>query len=260
MIVLSPIDPVAFSLGPLAVRWYGLSYLVGLSVAWWLGRYRAKQPNSYLKPAFIEDLVIYSAFGVLIGGRLGYILFYNFQHYLSHPLDIFSVWEGGMSFHGGVLGVICTVFLFSYLKYKDPIKVADFACPCIPPGLFFGRLGNFINSELWGRPTDAPWGVVFPNIGYPPRHPSQLYEALLEGLVLFIILWIYSSKPRKRFGPSGLFLLGYGVARFIVEFYREPDLQLGYIGFNWLTMGQLLSIPMILIGGAMLYYAEKVEK
>ncbi len=257
MLVLPHFDPVALHIGPFSVRWYGLSYLVGILLAWGLGRYRARQPGSYVHPVFLDDLIIYCAFGVLLGGRLGYILFYNLSYYLSHPLDVLAIWQGGMAFHGGVLGVIAAFFVFGHLRYKDPIRLADFICPLLPPGLFFGRLGNFINGELWGRVTDAPWGMIFPGAGPLPRHPSQLYEAFLEGLVLFVVLWWYSSKPRGRFGPSAVFLLGYGLARFVVEFFREPDAHLGYLAFGWLTMGQILCLPMIIGGGILLYIAEK---
>jgi len=248
-------DPVAFRLGPLKIHWYGLMYLVGLSLGWWLGRRRAAALPGW-SPKLVDDLVGYVAVGVIVGGRVGYMLFYHPDLLLNDPISLFRIWEGGMSFHGGLLGVIAALYLFSK-KFNNPFwGVADFVAPLVPIGLFFGRIGNFINGELWGRPTDLPWGMVFPHVDPLPRHPSQLYEAFLEGIVLFLLLHRYIQKPRPRMAPSGLFLLGYGTFRFLVEFFREPDPHLGFIAFGWLTMGQLLSLPMIAFGGLLLFLAK----
>jgi phosphatidylglycerol:prolipoprotein diacylglycerol transferase len=202
-------------------------------------------------------LVFYTALGVILGGRIGYVLFYNFPTFLSNPLMIFKIWQGGMSFHGGLLGVLLAMGLFARKIGKGFFEVTDFIVPLIPPGLFFGRIGNFINGELWGRVSDVPWAMVFqtPGAGDQPRHPTPLYEAALEGVVLFIIVWLYSSRPRPSMAISGLFLLGYGGFRFAVEFFRQPDAHLGFIAFGWLTMGQLLSLPMILCGAIFLVWA-----
>jgi phosphatidylglycerol:prolipoprotein diacylglycerol transferase len=261
MFVHPDFDPVAFSIGPLKVRWYGLMYLVGFTIAWVLGRYRAKRPDSGWQPTQVDDLVFYNALGVILGGRIGYVVFYGFSAFLHNPLMLFKVWEGGMSFHGGLLGVLIAMLLFTRKVNKGFFEVTDFLAPLIPPGLFFGRIGNFINGELWGRVSDLPWAMVFhtPGAGPLPRHPSQLYEAALEGVVLFIVLWLYSARPRPTQAVSGLFLVGYGVFRFVLEFVREPDVQLGYIAFDWLTMGQLLSLPMILFGVWLLVLAYRRE-
>jgi phosphatidylglycerol:prolipoprotein diacylglycerol transferase len=241
------IDPVALQLGPLAIRWYGLSYVAGILLAWWLLNRRA-QRSEHWTPAEVGDLIFYGAVGVIIGGRLGSVLFYNLPYYLAHPLDIFRIWEGGMSFHGGLLGVLVAM-LYAGWKFGKPFfVVSDFLVPVVPVGLFTGRLGNFANGELWGRPTDLPWGMVFRHVDAQPRHPSQLYEAALEGLLLFLLLWFYSKAERPVKAVSGLFLLGYGVLRFLVEFAREPDAATGYLGAEWMTRGQLLSLPMILFG------------
>jgi len=244
------IDPVAVQLGPLAIRWYGLMYLVGIGSGWLLGRMRAKKPGSPVTPAQVDDLIWYLALGVLLGARVGYMLFYDFAALWQDPLRLFAVWRGGMSFHGGLLGTVLGMWWFGR-KHRVPFfSVTDFVCPLAPIGIFFGRIGNFINGELWGRPTDLPWGVIFrdPLAGLMPRHPSQLYEAALEGLLLFAVLWWWSAKPRPMKSASGLFLMIYGASRFVVEFVREPDAHLGYLAFGWLTMGQALSLPMILFG------------
>ncbi len=256
--MLAPdIDPVAIQLGPLKVHWYGLMYLVGFLGAWWLGVYRAKHPGSGWKPQEIADLLFYGALGVILGGRLGYVLFYNLGYYLDHPLEVFYIWSGGMSFHGGLLGVITAMWLYGRRTHRTFFGVADFVAPLTPVGLGAGRLGNFINHELWGRVTDVPWGMVFPNAGSLPRHPSQLYEFSLEGVALFLILWIYARRPRPEASVSGVFLIGYGAFRFLVEFVREPDAQLGYLAFGWVTMGQVLSLPMIFLGAWLLWWAHK---
>jgi phosphatidylglycerol:prolipoprotein diacylglycerol transferase len=241
------IDPVLLSIGPLKVHWYGMMYLFGFLAAWLLGVLRATHRNSWNKDQ-VSDLVLYCALGAVIGGRIGYILFYKLDDYLAQPLDIFRVWEGGMSFHGGMLGVFVAIWLFGNKTNRTFFQVSDFVAPLVPIGLFFGRIGNFINQELWGRVTDLPWGMVFPLAGSAPRHPSQIYEALLEGVVLFLILWFYSARQRPVARISGLFLLLYGVFRFFVEFTREPDDYLGFVALDWMTMGQLLSLPMIIAG------------
>ena len=247
------IDPVAFSVGPIQVHWYGLMYLVGFLGGYWLGVYRASSTPDWDKK-LVSDLLFYIAVGVILGGRLGYVLFYKFSYYLGHPLEIFFVWQGGMSFHGGLLGVLVALFLFGQKTDKTFLNVTDFVAPLVPLGLGFGRIGNFINQELWGKATDFPLAMVFrtdPTL--TPRHPSMLYEAVLEGVILFVIVWWFSSKPRRTGAVSGMFLVCYGVFRFLVEFVREPDAHLGYLVWDWVTMGQILSIPMIGFGLWMLF-------
>ncbi len=267
MLTYPKMDPVALSLGPLKVRWYGLMYLVGFATGWLLGRYRAANsrkglwngPGGVWQAQEVDDVITYCVLGVVLGGRIGYTLFYDLPFFLHHPEQIYQIWNGGMSFHGGVLGFAAAIWLFARRRGKTFAQVCDFLVPMVPPGLFAGRIGNFINGELWGRITDSPIGMVFPgpNAGPYPRHPSQLYEAGLEGIALFLVLWFYTSKRRPSFAASGLFCLGYGVFRFIVEFFRQPDIQLGYIAFNWLTMGQLLCLPMIIGGAAIMLLAYK---
>jgi phosphatidylglycerol:prolipoprotein diacylglycerol transferase len=240
------IDPVALSLGPVQVHWYGLMYLFGFVAAWLLGRLRAERYG--WKVTDVEDLLFYGAIGVIVGGRLGYVLFYDLAANLAQPLNIIKIWQGGMSFHGGLLGVLTAFWWFGRKTNRSFFAVSDFIAPLVPIGLLTGRIGNFINSELWGKVSDVPWAVVFPNGGPLARHPSQLYEAALEGLVLFIILWLYSAKEKPLGAVSGLFLLVYGCFRFLVEFVRIPDLQYGYFAFDWLTMGQILSLPMMIVG------------
>jgi phosphatidylglycerol:prolipoprotein diacylglycerol transferase len=254
MLPYPDIDPVAIEIGPLKMRWYGLMYVIGFLAAWFLGRWRAaRQPWRGWTRDEVDDMITYCILGLIVGARVGYVLFYDLPVFASHPLEILKIWKGGMSFHGGLLGVTAALALFARNRGKGFFEVTDFLVPLAPPGLLAGRLGNFINGELWGRISGAPWAMVFPDreAGPLPRHPSQLYEAALEGVVLFAVLWWFSHKPRPRMASSGLFLLLYGCFRFVVEFTRQPDPQLGFVAFGWLTMGQLLSLPMVL-GGALL--------
>lgn len=257
MITYPDIDPVAIDLGILQIRWYGLSYLAGLAIAWWLLNVRARQSDGYWSSEQVADLVFYCAVGLIIGGRLGSVLFYNLPHYLSNPLDIVMIWRGGMSFHGGLIGALVAIWLFGKKMHKSFFTITDFVGPVVPVGLGLGRIGNFINGELWGKPSDLPWAMVFPSpaAGPIPRHPSQLYEALLEGLILFILLWWFSSRQRPPMAVTGLFFLFYGYFRFMVEFVREPDSNIGYLAGDWLTMGMVLSFPMIIIGIVLLLLA-----
>ena len=248
------IDPVAIQIGPLAIRWYALAYIAGLSLGWWLAQRLVRRPGWQLRPEALDDLLVWVAVGVVVGGRLGYVLFYNLPYYLSHPIEIVFVWRGGMSFHGGLIGVILAAWLYARRRGVSFLEITDVLAAVAPLGLFFGRLANFINGELWGRPTDVPWAIIFPHVGPEPRHPSQLYHAALEGLVLFIVLQILAWRPRDPADAgrlAGLFLLGYGLARSVVELFREPDPQIGYLWGIW-TMGQLLSLPLIAVGLALL--------
>ncbi|MDR5868142.1 prolipoprotein diacylglyceryl transferase [Halomonas koreensis] len=249
------IDPVAISLGPLQVHWYGLMYVVGFLAAWWLGRRRASRIG--LNGDDVGDLIFYAALGVVLGGRLGYALFYGLDQWLADPLWIVRVWDGGMSFHGGLVGVLMAALYFARKKHLAFFTLTDFVAPLVPIGLGAGRIGNFINHELPGRVTELPWGLVFPGLGPQPRHPSSLYEALLEGAVLFTVLWWVSATPRRRGLVSGLFLTLYGVFRFGVEFVRRPDPQLGFIAFDWLTMGMLLTLPMIVAGALLMLWSRR---
>ena len=270
------IDPVAVAIGPLKVHWYGLMYLLGFTGFWWLGRLRARRADSVLSPAQMDDLLFYGALGVVLGGRIGYMLFYNLGTLLDEPLSLFRVWDGGMSFHGGFLGVLAAMWLFGRRLGSGFWRLTDFIAPLVPVGLFTGRLGNFINGELWGGPagSDLPWAMQVRCADFmvlcrdklglppgteltPPLHPNQLYEAALEGVVMFLILWLYSARPRPTMAVSALFLVCYGVFRFAIEFVRMPDVQLGYLAFGWLTMGQLLSAPMILAGLALFWFAHQ---
>ncbi|WP_112459577.1 prolipoprotein diacylglyceryl transferase [Vibrio variabilis] len=252
------IDPVLFELGPLSVRWYGLMYLIGFAFALWLANRRADKAGSGWTREQVSDLLFAGFLGVVIGGRVGYVLFYGFEELLQDPLYLFKVWTGGMSFHGGLLGVITAMFWYARKNGRTFFNVADFIAPLVPFGLGMGRLGNFMNSELWGRVTDVPWAIIFPNGGPLPRHPSQLYEFALEGVVLFLILNWFIRKPRPEGSVSGLFLLGYGTFRFMVEYVREPDAHLGLFG-GFISMGQILSLPMVIIGGLMVAWAYKVN-
>jgi phosphatidylglycerol:prolipoprotein diacylglycerol transferase len=259
MIAFPKIDPVAISMGPLKVHWYGLMYLAGFSLAWLLGRRRTREPWRGMRSVDMDDVLFFAVLGIIAGGRFGYLLFYGYQRVLADPLYIFRVWEGGMSFHGGLLGVIIAMWWFARSRGVPFFQVADFVAPLVPPGLFAGRIGNFINGNLWGAPSDLPWAMVFPGqaAGGVARHPSQLYEALLEGIVLFAVLWWFSRAPRPLRTVSGLFLLGYGMMRFIVEFVRVPDSHLGYLAFDWLTMGQILSAPMIVAGALLMMWGYR---
>ena len=248
-------DPVAIQLGPLAVRWYGLMYLIGFALIWAAGRYRiARTPGSVWSAKDLDDALFYGILGTIIGGRLGYVLFYKLSDYAAEPWHIFYVWEGGMSFHGGMLGVILAMAWFARSRRQDWLAVTDFIAPLVPLALAAGRLGNFINAELWGRPASVPWAMVFPNVDSVPRHPSQLYEFALEGVLLFGVLWWFSRRPRPRGAVSGAFLLGYGLLRFLVEFAREPDRYLGTLALG-LSMGQWLSAPMMIVGAALMVWA-----
>lgn len=260
------IDPVALSLGPfelfgkalgpLEVHWYGVMYLLGFAGAWWLAVSRSSKAHSPVSKVQVEDLIVYGAMGVVLGGRCGYVLFYHFERFLSDPMWLLRVWEGGMSFHGGLIGVTLAMALYAR-KVKVPFfALTDFMVPLVPLGLGFGRLGNFIGQELWGRATDVSWGMVFPKDPLAlVRHPSQLYQAALEGVVLFVVLLWFSAKPRPRMAVSGLFLMLYGSFRFGVEFVREPDGHIGFDLLGWMTRGQLLSLPMMILGLALLVWA-----
>lgn len=255
MLIHPQFDPIALQLGPLAVRWYGLMYLLAFGLFLLLGRQRIRtRPEAGWSAQQLDDMLFYGVLGVVLGGRLGYVLFYQPAHFLAHPLEIFAVWQGGMAFHGGLLGVLAAMALFARKQGKPWLTVTDFIAPLVPLGLAAGRMGNFINGELWGRPTDVAWGMVFPQIDGVVRHPSQLYQFALEGVALFVVLWLYSARPRPAGAVSGLFLLGYGSFRFIAEFAREPDNYLGLLSLG-LSMGQWLSLPMMLAGGALLVWA-----
>ncbi len=264
MIPYPNFDPIAFSIGPfqlplvglvhLQIHWYGLMYLIGFLAAWGLARWRASRPASTWKAADVDDLIFYAALGVILGGRLGWCLFYGLDQVLAAPLTVLKLWDGGMSFHGGLAGVLIAMALFSRSRRRHVADVFDFTAPLPALGLCAGRIGNFINSELWGKPTDVAWGF---RVNGEVLHASQLYEAALEGLVLFTVLWLFTARPRPRLAPSGLFLVLYGVFRFGVEFVRVPDRNLGYLAWDWLTMGQVLSLPMIAVGLWMLMFAYR---
>ncbi|MBY5993501.1 prolipoprotein diacylglyceryl transferase [Ferrimonas balearica] len=252
------IDPVIFELGPLALRWYGVMYLLGLLGAMWLLNRHADKPGSGWTRDEVSDLLFYCFLGVILGGRLGYVLFYGWQWFIEDPLYLFRMSDGGMSFHGGLLGVIAAMAFMARRQKRTFWQVADLIAPTVPIGLGLGRVGNFINAELWGRTTDAPWGIVFPGAGPLPRHPSQLYEAFLEGLVLFLVMQWYMKRTDKPGALAGLFLVGYGVSRFLVEFVREPDAHMSlYLGF---TMGQLLTLPMLVFGAYLMLRNRPEEK
>jgi len=249
-------DPTLLQIGPLRIHWYGIMYLIGFLGGWGLLKGRLSSPPCQLTANQLADLVFYAALGIILGGRLGYLLFYDIHEFLAHPLLIFQLWRGGMSFHGGLIGVIFSLAIFAYKTGKSLIDLTDFIAPVVPIGLGAGRIGNFINGELWGRVTHIPWGMIFPNVDDLPRHPSQLYEFFLEGVILFIILWFFSRSPRPRGAVSGLFLICYSLFRFCIEFFRQPDIQVGYVVAG-LTEGQLLSLPMFIGGAALLIWAYK---
>lgn len=255
-------DPIAFSIGPLAVHWYGLMYLFGFAAFWLLGRQRARQAWRGMSAQGVEDLLVYGVIGVILGGRLGFCLLYQPEWYLTHLLDIFKVWQGGMSAHGGIVGSILAIAYYARRQKTSFLTVADFVAPLVPLGLMFGRLGNFINGELWGRAADPtlPWAMIFENSGtLVPRHPSQLYEAFLEGALLFTVLWLFSRKPRPAGAVGALFCLGYGLVRFVVEYFREPDSYLG-LGLFGLSRGQWLSLPVMALGLVVLLWALRRGK
>ncbi|MFT6897739.1 MAG: phosphatidylglycerol:prolipoprotein diacylglycerol transferase [Paraglaciecola sp.] len=260
-ITFPQIDPIIFSIGPLSLRWYGLMYLIGFAAAFWLAGVRLSRTNWSKEQ--LSDLLFWGFLGVILGGRIGYVMFYQFELFLSDPLYLFKIWTGGMSFHGGLLGVLAALWWFSKKVKCTFLEVGDFIAPLVPIGLGAGRIGNFINSELWGRTTDVSWGIIFPGAGPMPRHPSQLYEFALEGVVLFAILWVFSRKPRPVGAVSGLFLLAYGSFRFLVEFFRQPDQHIGlYDGLlpQGISQGQILSLPMIIGGFIMLVWALRRGK
>lgn len=248
MFIYPHINPIALSIGPVHVHWYGLMYLIGFVSAWFLANMRVKLCKLKWSTEQISDLIFYAALGVILGGRIGYMLFYNTHELIHHPLSLFKIWQGGMSFHGGLLGVLFAIGWFAHKIKKSFWEVADFVAPLVPIGLACGRVGNFINGELWGRVTNVPWGMIFPFVDKQPRHPSQLYEVGLEGIVLFIIVWWYARKPRPLGCVAAIFLIYYSISRLIIECFRQPDAQLGFLAFHWLTMGQLLSIPMLCFG------------
>lgn len=244
------IDPIALEIGPLVVRWYGLAYVAGILIAWWYAKRLSRSWHSPVTVAHLDDFVLWAILGIVLGGRLGYVLFYNLEQYLGDPIQVLIIWRGGMSFHGGLLGVIAAIWHFSRRRGIPVLGLGDLIACAAPIGLFFGRVANFINGELFGRTTEMPWGVVFPHGGELPRHPSQLYEALLEGLILFTLLAILARSPRVYRSPgllTGVFFAGYGAARFLVEFFREPDAHLGFI-LGPFSMGQTLSAPLVVIG------------
>lgn len=248
MFLYPAIDPVAFSLGPVKVHWYGLMYLIGFMGAWLLACWRTKHYQLNWTTEQISDLIFYAAVGVILGGRIGYMLFYNTQELIHQPWALFKIWEGGMSFHGGLIGVVLAVWFFAHKFKKTFLEVGDFIAPLVPLGLAAGRVGNFINGELWGRVTNVPWGMIYSHVDNQPRHPSEIYEFGLEGIGLFILIWWYAAKPRPVGRITALFLMAYAMCRIIAECFRQPDPQIGFIAFGWLTMGQLLSIPMLLLG------------
>ncbi len=259
MIAFPDINPLSLDLGPDKIHWYWLMYLIGFGAAWSLGRIRTRDPRRDWSGAAVDDLLFYIALGVIVGGRLGYVLFYDLARFVDDPSLILRIWQGGMSFHGGLLGVMIAMWWFARTRGRRFFAVADFVAPLVPPGIALGRIGNFINGNLWGGPSDLPWAMVFPDprAGGVPRHPSQLYQALLEGVALFVIVWLYSRHPRPTMAVSGVFLAAYGVFRFVIEFIRVPDAHIGYLAFDWVTMGQVLSAPMIIAGAILVWLAYR---
>ncbi|GAB4170865.1 MAG: prolipoprotein diacylglyceryl transferase [Wenzhouxiangellaceae bacterium] len=275
--LLVDIDPVALDLGIVQIYWYGISYLVAFVLCWWLLSRRARQPHWSIRPEQVSDLMFWIIVGVVVGGRMGYVLFYGLERWFADPLFPLKLQQGGMSFHGGLLGVATVLWMQGRALGTGFLRLADFIAQVTPLGLACGRIGNFIGGELWGRVSDVPWAMIFPRsldpadlngmslheawasgaLDHLARHPSQLYQALLEGLTLFFIVWCFARKPRPTGAVSGLFLIGYAVFRIIAEFFREPDAHLGFIALGWMTMGQLLSLPMLLAGMALLYWAYR---
>jgi phosphatidylglycerol:prolipoprotein diacylglycerol transferase len=256
MLTYPHINPIALQVGPLRIHWYGVMYLVAFAAAWFIARRRAAQPGSTWTARDVDDFIFYAMVGTIVGGRVGYVLFYGQAMWRADLWYPFKIWQGGMSFHGGLLGVLAAAAVFAYQRGRNVWDVFDFAAPLPGLGIFAVRIGNFINGELWGRPTDSAWGMLVsdpPGAPLVARHPSQLYEAALEGLLLFTIVYLYTRRQRPRYLPSAVFLLCYSLARISVEFVRMPDVQLGYLAGGWLTMGQLLSLPMLLLGVALLY-------
>jgi phosphatidylglycerol:prolipoprotein diacylglycerol transferase len=257
MLSYPQLSPEALRLGPLVVRWYGLMYLFGFLAAWLLGRLRA---NRFPSRRGLEEALTWGMFGAVLGARLGYVFFYDPAFYLADPARILRIWRGGMSFHGGLLGTLCGLWISARKQRLPFFALLDDIAPLAAPGLFFGRLGNFINAELWGRVTDVPWGMVFPGAGPLPRHPSQLYEAFLEGIVLFVLVWTFSARPRPRYAVSGVFAVGYSLFRGFGEFFRQPDAHLGYLAFGWVTMGMVLCLPLLAAGFFLLWLAYRRGK
>jgi phosphatidylglycerol:prolipoprotein diacylglycerol transferase len=258
MLPYPEIDPVALALGPVKVHWYGLTYLTGLAFAWWLAVRQTRRPNSVLRREQVDDLIFYSALGIVIGGRLGYAFLYGGDRLAEDPSWLLRVWQGGMSFHGGFLGVVVAMIIFARRQSIEVGGLLDFIAPLAPVGLALGRLGNFIGQELWGRPSNVPWAMIFPKDPLQlARHPSQLYQFALEGMVLFAVLLWFTSKPRPTWAAAGLFAFGYGCLRFSAEFFREPDAHLGFQALGWMTRGQILSLPMILIGLGVMIFAYR---
>ena len=252
MIQYPGFDPIAIALGPVKIHWYGISYLVAFAVAWWLGRRRAERPGSTWKAVDVDDVIFFGILGVILGGRIGYVLFYGLKYWAADPLYPFKIWDGGMSFHGGLIGVLVSVAIFSIRRGRRIADVFDFIAPIPGIGIFAVRIANFVNSELWGKPTDVPWGF---RVDGEVRHATQLYEAALEGLLMFVVMWWFTSRPRPRLAPAGLFLVIYGSARILVEFWRLPDAHIGYLAGGWLTMGMVLSSPMLVAGLVLLALA-----
>lgn len=257
MFVRPDFDPIALSIGPLAVHWYGLMYLLSFLVGWTMATVRIRQPHIHWNRDEVSDFLFYVVLGVVLGGRLGYVVLYQPDLFVHHPWEIAYIWQGGMSFHGGMLGVFLASWLFGHKTGHRFFEITDFVAPMIPIGLFFGRIANFINGELTGRAADVPWAMIYPHVDMQPRHPSELYEASLEGLVLFAILWIYAAKPRPRMAVSGLFLIGYGCFRFFCEFFRQPDAFAGFVALGWMTLGQVYSAPMVVGGIGLMIWAYK---
>lgn len=258
MINYPHINPVILHISDaFQIRWYGVMYLIGFLAGWGLLRLRTRTYPGWENGDKLNDLLFYTALGVILGGRLGFMLFYSLPEWLGDPLLVFKTWQGGMSFHGGLLGVVVSTFCYAKHYHCPFWEVGDTIAPVVPLAIAAGRMGNFINGELWGKVTALPWGMVFPHAGPLPRHPSPLYAVALEGILLFVVLWLYSSRPRRTGSVAGLFLLGYGLVRIIEELFRQPDPQYGYLAFGWLTMGQILCVPMVLVGAYLLFPRER---